>query len=181
MAPPVHLIAGARIIVKDDGEYEAVPSITRATQGRMPGSPPGSSPPKGETSGPAPYDHFIQIDAPINRGNSGGTAFDVNGDVIGVNTAIFSPSGGSRHRLRYPGPHGESRQRRAEGQGPCDAWLARHQGTAGHCRHCRGPRLEGSQGRPSRRNGPCRPGRQGRSPLRRRHHGGRWGNNQRSA
>ncbi len=34
-------------------------------------------------------------DAPVNKGNSGGPSFDVNGDVIGVNTAIFSPSGGS--------------------------------------------------------------------------------------
>ena len=38
---------------------------------------------------------FIQIDAPINRGNSGGPTFDVYGRVIGVNSAIFSPSGGS--------------------------------------------------------------------------------------
>jgi serine protease Do len=41
------------------------------------------------------YDDFIQIDAPVNRGNSGGPAFDYNGAVIGVNTAIFSPSGGN--------------------------------------------------------------------------------------
>jgi serine protease Do len=38
---------------------------------------------------------FIQIDAPMNRGNSGGPSFDVNGNVIGINTAIYSPSGGS--------------------------------------------------------------------------------------
>ena len=37
----------------------------------------------------------MQIDAPINKGNSGGPAFDGNGDVVGVNTAIYSPSGGS--------------------------------------------------------------------------------------
>jgi serine protease Do len=41
------------------------------------------------------YDDFIQIDAPINKGNSGGPSFDLDGNVVGVNTVIFSPSGGS--------------------------------------------------------------------------------------
>jgi serine protease Do len=49
----------------------------------------------GRDIGNGPYDDFIQIDAPINKGNSGGPAFDMNGNVIGVNTAIYSPSGGS--------------------------------------------------------------------------------------
>jgi serine protease Do len=45
--------------------------------------------------GSGPYDDYIQIDAPVNRGNSGGPTFDMEGNVVGVNTAIFSPSGGS--------------------------------------------------------------------------------------
>jgi serine protease Do len=42
-----------------------------------------------------PYDDFLQIDAAMNRGNSGGPTFDLHGNVIGVNTAIYSPNGGS--------------------------------------------------------------------------------------
>jgi serine protease Do len=45
--------------------------------------------------GSGPYEDFLQIDAPINRGNSGGPTFNLKGEVVGVNTAIFSPSGGS--------------------------------------------------------------------------------------
>src|ERR1700733_14526273 len=50
---------------------------------------------RGRDIGAGPYDDFIQIDAPVNKGNSGGPTFDVEGNVIGVNPAIFSPSGGS--------------------------------------------------------------------------------------
>ncbi|CAI3942959.1 Do family serine endopeptidase [Commensalibacter papalotli (ex Botero et al. 2024)] len=50
---------------------------------------------RGRDIGDGPYDSFIQIDAPINRGNSGGPLFSQDGKVIGVNTAILSPSGGS--------------------------------------------------------------------------------------
>ncbi len=45
--------------------------------------------------GEGPYDDFLQIDAPINKGNSGGPSFNTKGQVIGINTAIFSPTGGS--------------------------------------------------------------------------------------
>ncbi len=47
------------------------------------------------TIGAGPFDDFLQIDAPINQGNSGGPAFNLKGQVIGVNTAIFSPTGGN--------------------------------------------------------------------------------------
>ena len=50
---------------------------------------------RGRDIGAGPYDDFIQIDAAVNKGNSGGPTFDMDGNVIGVNTAIFSPSGGS--------------------------------------------------------------------------------------
>jgi serine protease Do len=50
---------------------------------------------RGRDIGAGPYDDFLQIDAPVNSGNSGGPTFNLKGEVVGVNTAIFTPSGGS--------------------------------------------------------------------------------------
>lgn len=50
---------------------------------------------RGRDIGSGPYDDYLQIDAAVNRGNSGGPTFDLNGNVVGINTAIFSPSGGN--------------------------------------------------------------------------------------
>jgi serine protease Do len=50
---------------------------------------------RGRDIGSGPYDDYLQIDAPVNRGNSGGPTFNAAGQVVGVNTAIYSPSGGS--------------------------------------------------------------------------------------
>ncbi|MCG6897650.1 MAG: Do family serine endopeptidase [Thiocapsa sp.] len=50
---------------------------------------------RGRDINSGPYDDYLQIDAPINQGHSGGPLFDINGRVIGVNTAIYSPSGGN--------------------------------------------------------------------------------------
>jgi serine protease Do len=50
---------------------------------------------RGRDIGAGPYDDFLQIDAAINRGNSGGPTFNLDGQVVGINTAIYSPNGGS--------------------------------------------------------------------------------------
>jgi len=50
---------------------------------------------RGRDIGSGPYDDYLQVDAAVNRGNSGGPTFNLNGQVVGINTAIFSPSGGS--------------------------------------------------------------------------------------
>ncbi len=50
---------------------------------------------RGRDIGSGPYDDYLQIDAPVNRGNSGGPTFNLQGQVVGINTAIYSPTGGS--------------------------------------------------------------------------------------
>ena len=56
---------------------------------------PGIISARGRDIHAGPYDDFLQIDASINRGNSGGPTFNLDGQVIGINTAIYSPNGGS--------------------------------------------------------------------------------------
>ena len=90
----------------------------------------------GRDIGAGPYDDFIQIDAPVNRGNSGGPAFDVEGNVIGVTTAIYSPSGGvGRHRLCHPRRDGEERGQPDQGTRPRHPRLARGADSAGDQGH----------------------------------------------
>ena len=93
---------------------------------------------RGRDIGAGPYDDFIQIDAPINKGNSGGPAFNVDGKVIAVNTAIYSPSRRlGRHRLRHSGRNGEDGGRQAQGQGRRRPRLDRRPGATGYGSHRR--------------------------------------------
>jgi serine protease Do len=58
----------------------------------------------GRDIGAGPYDDFIQVDAAVNRGNSGGPTFNLSGEVVGINTAIFSPSGGGNVGIAFAIP-----------------------------------------------------------------------------
>ena len=80
----------------------------------------------GREIGSGPYEDFLQVDAPINRGNSGGPTFNLRGDVVGVNTAIFSPSRRQhRHRLRHLVEPRQADRRRPHGRRQGRARLAR--------------------------------------------------------
>ena len=138
---------------------------------------------RGRDIGSGPYDDFLQIDAPVNHGNSGGPTFNNEGEVVGVNTAIFSPSGGSVG-IGFAIASDVVQTVVAAAQGPRlgRARLARRRNPAGDARSRRQPRRQA--GRPARWS-PRRPtnspaahgGREGR----RRDHGGQRRNGRRSA
>ena len=90
---------------------------------------------RGRDIGSGPYDDFLQIDAPVNHGNSGGPTFNIDGDVVGVNTAIFSPSGGSVGiGFAIASDVVQERRRAAQGQRRGRARLARRRDPAGDAR-----------------------------------------------
>ena len=115
---------------------------------------------RGRDIGSGPYDDFLQIDAPVNHGNSGGPTFNTDGEVVGVNTAIFSPSGGSVGiGFAIASDVVKNVVAAAQGQRRGDARLARRRDPAGDAGPRRQPRR---QERLAARWSPRRP------PIRRR-------------
>ena len=85
----------------------------------------------GRNIGDGPYDRFIQIDAPINEGNSGGPLFNQRGQVIGINTAILTPTGGSVGiGFAIPSEMVQRVSRKLIGERQGDARLSRRRGAA---------------------------------------------------
>ena len=103
---------------------------------------------KGRDIGNGPYDDYIQIDAPVNCGNSGGPTFNMKGEVIGINTAIYSPSGGSVGiAFDIPADTVKAVVTQIARTGPCRARLARRAGPAGDASGRRQPRTQGGERR----------------------------------
>ena len=98
---------------------------------------------RGRDIGSGPYDDFLQIDAPVNHGNSGGPTFNINGEVVGINTAIFSPSGGSVGiGFAIASDVAKNVVAQLEDRRQGRARLARRRNPAGDAGHRRQPRAE---------------------------------------
>ncbi len=96
---------------------------------------PGTIAAHGRDIDAGPYDDFLQIDASINKGNSGGPTFDLDGQVVGINTAIYSPNGGSvGNRLCHSLEPGKAGDRPAARARQSREKLARRRDPAGHAR-----------------------------------------------
>ena len=123
-----------------------------------------------------PYDDYIQIDAPINRGNSGGPTFNLGAEVIGINTAIYSPSGGSVGiGFAVPSNIAKNVVQQLKDKRPCDARLAGRRDPGHHAGHRQEPRarFRTAERRAGRVGDAEQPGGQGRGQAGRRHHLGR--------